>query len=110
MKKQPKTICSRRWRSIPTTAQCLAQHGFTLEANQGQYRQALQRFERILQHHVGPRDLQARRSLSHLLLKTGQRERADAEYAHFYQRLKRQHHMQQQPSPAIRERWKKPRS
>ena len=72
----------------------------TLEANQGQYRQALQRFERILQHH--PRDLQARRSLSHLLLKTGQRERADAEYAH-YQRLKRQHHMQQQTMEKTKE-------
>ena len=76
----------------PDNAHALRSMG-TLEANQGQYRQALQRFERILQLH--PRDLQARRSLSHLLLKTGQRERADAEYAR-YQRLKRQHHMQQQ--------------
>ena len=72
----------------------------TLEANQGQYRQALQRFERILQHH--PRDLQARRALSHLLLKMGQRERADAEYAH-YQRLKRQHLMQQQTMEKTKE-------
>lgn len=76
----------------PDNAHALRSMG-TLEANQGQYRQALQRFERILQHH--PRDLSARRSLSHLLLKTGQRDRADAEYAH-YQRLKRQHRMQQQ--------------
>ena len=76
----------------PNNAHALRSMG-TLEANQGQYRQALQRFERILQHH--PRDLPARRSLSHLLLKTGQRTRADAEYAH-YQRLKRQHRMQQQ--------------
>lgn len=76
----------------PNNAHALRSMG-TLEANQGQYRQALQRFERILQHH--PRDLPARRSLSHLLLKTGQRDRADAEYAH-YQRLKRQHRMQQQ--------------
>ena len=76
----------------PNNAHALRSMG-TLEANQGQYRQALQRFERILQHH--PRDLPARRSLSHLLLKTGQRARADAEYAH-YQRLKRQHRMQQQ--------------
>ncbi len=76
----------------PDNAHALRSMG-TLEANQGQYRQALQRFERILQHYPG--DLQARRSLSHLLLKTGQRERADAEYTH-YQRLKRQYRMQQQ--------------
>ena len=76
----------------PDNAHALRSMG-TLEANQGQYRQALQCFERILQHN--PRDLPARRSLSHLLLKMGQRERADAEYAH-YQRLKRQYRMQQQ--------------
>ena len=76
----------------PDNAHALRSMG-TLEANQGQYRQALQRFERILQHHPG--DLQARRALSHLLLKMGQGERADAEYAR-YQRLKRQHRMQQQ--------------
>ena len=83
----------------PDNAHALHSMG-TLEANQGQYLQALQRFERILQHH--PRDLQARRSLSHLLLKTGQRERADAEYAH-YQRLKRQHLMQQQTMEKTKE-------
>ena len=83
----------------PNNAHALRSMG-TLEANQGQYRQALQRFERILQHH--PRDLQARRSLSHLLLKMGQRERADAEYAH-YQRLKRQHLMQQQTMEKTKE-------
>lgn len=83
----------------PDDAHALRSLG-TLEANQGQYRQALQRFERILQRH--PRDLPARRSLSHLLLKTGQRARADAEYAH-YQRLKRQHRMQQQTQEKTKE-------
>ena len=83
----------------PDDAHALRSMG-TLEANQGQYRQALQRFERILQRH--PRDLPARRSLSHLLLKTGQRTRADAEYAH-YQRLKRQHRMQQQTQKKTKE-------
>ena len=83
----------------PDDAHALRSMG-TLEANQGQYRQALQRFERILQRH--PRDLPARRALSHLLLKTGQRARADAEYAH-YQRLKRQHRMQQQTQKKTKE-------
>ena len=83
----------------PDDAHALHSMG-TLEANQGQYRQALQRFERILQRH--PRDLPARRSLSHLLLKTGQRARADAEYAH-YQHLKRQHRMQQQTQEKTKE-------
>lgn len=83
----------------PDDAHALRSMG-TLEANQGQYRQALQRFERILQRH--PRDLPARRALSHLLLKTGQLARADAEYAH-YQRLKRQHRMQQQTQKKTKE-------
>ena len=63
-----------------------------LEANQGQYQSALQRFERILQ--LVPQDLQARRSLAHLLLKTDQRERADTEYER-YRNIKRQRQMQQ---------------
>ena len=64
-----------------------------LEANQGQYKKAIQRFQRILK--LNPQDLQARRSLAHLLLKTGQRERADAEYE-LYQQLERQRRMKQQ--------------
>ena len=64
-----------------------------LEANRSQYDRAIQRFQHILERH--PQDLQARRSLAHLLLKTGQRERADAEYE-TYQRQERQRRMQRQ--------------
>ena len=76
----------------PENVQALWNMG-TLESARGAYEAAIGRFQNILERH--PEDLQARRALAHMYLKTGDEQRADAEYAR-YARTERQKRMQRQ--------------
>jgi tetratricopeptide (TPR) repeat protein len=64
-----------------------------IEANQGRYEAAIQHFQAILA--LNPEALAARRALAHMLVKTGHKERGDAEYERYRQSLRQQQMRQQ---------------